>query len=358
VQPISEAVTETIKPVADAAGELTDNVVQPVTETVTGTIKPVTEVTGELTDKVVQPVAEAVTETIKPVADAAGELTDKVAQPVAEAVTETIKPVADATVDLTDKVVQPVAEAVTETINPIAAGAAAEPSEKNAQPIAEKVMDLLKPVADAAEELTDNVVQPVAEVVMKPLKAVAEEVGVQPVLDLVISPVESVSADKSPTLKVAPSGIAPSIASLLPVEHRLETAGDSYTAAIQSIPKPTPSLSKVKGHQSAIADSSNTFMPAKTSQFPEREKLPILPLSEPMLPPSASAVGSLLPLTASVKNGKAELSCAGNDCKAVLIVKADAMLQCSGMLWHCRIRHYLSWSHAPPLRPPVAPDSR
>jgi hypothetical protein len=266
-----------------------------------------------------------------PIADATGELTDKVVLPVADAVTEPLMPIADAAGELTDKVVLPVADAVTEP---------------------------LMPIADATGELTDKVVLPVADAVTEPLMPVAEEIGVQPVLDLVISPAKSTPADKSPPPKAGPSGIAPLIASSLPVASRLETAGDSYTAAIQSIPKPAPPLSKEKGRQSAVTNSSNKFMSAQTSQFPEREKIPTTPLSEPMLPPSASAVGSLLLLTASVKNGKAEPLSAGSDCKAVLIDKADAMLQCSRMLWHCRIRHYLSWSHAPPLRPPVAPGSR
>ncbi|WP_236286885.1 hypothetical protein [Paenibacillus allorhizoplanae] len=294
-------------------------------------------------NKIALPIAEAVTDPLKPIAEAAGELTDKVVQPVAEAVTDPLKPIAGAAVELTDKVVQPVAEAVTDPLKPIAE-AAEELTDKVVQPVAEAVTDPLKPIAKAAEELTDKVVQPVAEAV-----------GVQPVLDLVISPAESASADKSPTPKAGPSGIAPSTTPSLPVASRLETAGGSYTAEIQSSPKPTPPLSKEKGHQSAIANSSNKFMSAKTSQFPERETIPTIPSSEPTLPPSASAVGSLLPLAASVKDGKAKPSYSGSNCKAVLIDKADAMIQCSRMSWHCRTRHYLNWSHAPPLRPPVAP---
>ncbi|CAN7317194.1 hypothetical protein [Paenibacillus sp. LjRoot56] len=341
--PIAEAVTDPLKPIAGAAGELTDKVVQPVAEAVTDPLKPIAEAAGELTDKVVQPVAEAVTDPLKPIAEAAGELTDKVVQPVAEAVTDPLKPIVKVAEELTDKVVQPVAEAVTDPLKPIAK-AAEELTDKVVQPVAEAVTDPLKPIAKAAEELTDKVVQPVAEAV-----------GVPPVLDLDISPAESASADKSPPPKAGPSGIAPSTAPSLPVASRLETAGGSYTAEIQSIPKPTPPLSKEKGHQSAIANSSNKFMSAKTSQFPERETIPTIPSSEPTLPPSASAVGSLLPLAASVKDGKAKPSYSGSNCKAVLIDKADTKIQCSRMSWHCRTRHYLNWSHAPPLRPPVAP---
>ncbi len=356
--PIAEAVTDPLKPiakaaeeltdkvvqpVAEAAGELTDKVVQAVPEAVTDPPKPIAEAAGELTDKVVQPVAEAVTDPLKPIAEAAGELTDKVVQPIAEVVTDPLKPIAKAAEELTDKVVQPVAEAVTDPLKPIAK-AAEELTDKVVQPVAEAVTDPLKPIAEAAGELTDKVVQPVAEAV-----------GVQPVLDLAISPAESASADKSPTPKAGPSGIAPSNAPSLPVASRLETAGGSYTAEIQSIPKPTPPLSKEKGHQSAIANSSNKFMSAKTNQFPERETIPTIPSSEPTLPPSASAVGSLLPLAASIKDGKAKPSYSGSNCKAVLIDTADAMIQCSRMSWHCRTRHYLNWSHAPPLRPPVAP---
>ncbi|NOU67788.1 hypothetical protein GC096_27560 [Paenibacillus sp. LMG 31461] len=376
--PIAEAVTDSLKPIAGAAGELTDKVVQPVAETVTDPLKPIAEAAGELTDKVVQPVAEAVTDPLKPIAEAAGELTDNVVQAVAEAVTDPLKPIVEAAEELTDNVVQPVAEAVTDPLKPIVE-AAGELTDKVLQAVAEAVTDPLKPIAKAAEELTDKVVQPVAEAVTDPLKPiakaaeeltdkvvqpvaeaigvqpVAEAIGVQPVLDLVISPAESASADKSPPPKAGPSDIAPSTAPSLPVASRLETAGGSYTAEIQSIPKPTPPLSKEKGHQSAIANSSNKFISAKTSQFPEREPIPTIPLSEPTLPPSASAAGSLLPLAASVKDGKAKPSYSGSDCKAVLIDKTDAMIQCSRMSWHCRTRHYLNWSHAPPLRPPVAP---
>ncbi|WP_436234135.1 hypothetical protein [Paenibacillus sp. LjRoot153] len=356
--PIAEAVTDPLKPIAEATGELTDKVVQPVAEAVTDPLKPIAKAAEELTDKVVQPVAEAVTDPLKPIAEAAGELTDKVVQPIAEVVTDPLKPIAKAAEELTDKVVQPVAEA------------AGELTDKVVQAVAEAVTDPPKPIAEAAGELTDKVVQPVAEAVTDPLKPiaeaageltdkvvqpVAEAVGVQPVLDLAISPAESASADKSPTLKAGPSGIAPSNAPSLPVASRLETAGGSYTAEIQSIPKPTPPLSKEKGHQSAIANSSNKFMSAKTNQFPERETIPTIPSSEPTLPPSASAVGSLLPLAASIKDGKAKPSYSGSNCKAVLIDTADAMIQCSRMSWHCRTRHYLNWSHAPPLRPPVAP---
>jgi histone H3/H4 len=358
--PIVEAVTEPLMPIAEAAGELTDNVVQPLAEAVTEPLKPIAKAARELTDNVVQPLAEAVTEPLMPIAEAAGELTENVVQLVAEAVTEALMPIAEAAGELTDNVVKSLTEAVTEPLMPIAE-AAGELTDNVVKPLAEAVTEPLMPIVEAAGELTENVVQPVAEVVTEPLKPIAkaaEELTdnvVQPVLDLVISPAESVSADKSPTPKAGPSGIAPSTAPSLPVTSRLETAGGSYTAEIQSIPKPTPPLSKEKGRQSAIANSSNKFMSAKTSQFPERETIPTIPSSEPTLPPSASAVGSLLPLAASVKDGKAKPSYSGSNCKAVLIDKADAMIQCSRMSWHCRTRHYLNWSHAPPLRPPVAP---
>ncbi|MDR6551802.1 hypothetical protein [Paenibacillus qinlingensis] len=333
-QPIAESVTDPLKPIAGVAGELTDKVVLPVVETVTEPLKPITEAVGELTDEVVQPVADAVTEPLKPIAEAAEELTDELVQPVVDAVTEPLKPIAEAVGELTDEVVQPVVDAVTEP---------------------------LKPIVEAVGELTDEVVQPVVDAVTEPLKPIAEAVGeltdevVQPELDLVISPAESTTADKSPPPQAGSSGIASSSAPSLPVASRLETVGGSYMAAIQSIPKPTPPLSKEKSHQSAITNSSNKFMNAHTSQFPERETIPTIPSSKPTLPPSASAVGSLLPLVASVKDGKAKPSYSGNYLKAVLIDKADARIQCILMSWHCRTRHYLSWPHAPPLRPPVAP---
>ncbi|MGO4500573.1 hypothetical protein AB4114_32390 [Paenibacillus sp. 2RAB27] len=351
--PIAEALTDTLKPITETAGELTDTVVQPVAKAVTDPLKPIAGAAGELTDTVVQPVAEAVSDTLKPIVEAAGKLTDTVVQPVAEAVSDTLKPIVESAEELTGNVVQPVAEAVSDTLKPIA-GAAGELTDNVVQPVAEAVSDTLKPIVEAAEELTNNVVQPIAEAMTDTLRPVAEVEGVQPVLDLVISPAESASADKSPIPKAGPSGIAPSTAPSLPVASRLETAGGSYTAETQSILKPAPPLSE-KGHQSAITNSSNKFMSAQTSQFPGRETIPTMPSSEPTLPPSASAIGSLLPLAASVKDGKAKPSYSGSNCKAVLIDKADAMIQCSVMSWHCRTRHYLNWSHAPPLRPPVAP---
>ncbi|MGG1519965.1 hypothetical protein ABE504_31555 [Paenibacillus oryzisoli] len=354
VQPVAETVTDTLNPITDAAGELTDKVVQPVAETVTDTLNPITDAAGELTDKVVQPVAETVTDTLKPVTDATGELTDKVVQPVTKSLTDTLKPVTDATGELTDKVVQPVAQTLTDTLKPVT-DATGELTDKVVQPVAQTLTDTLKPITDVVEELTNAVVQPVAETVTNSQKPFAEDVGVQSVLYLDSSPAGNDSSDKSPTPKDSSLGIIPSSTPLLPVASRLETAGGSYTTAIQSIPKPTPLLSKEKGHQTAIVNSSNKFISANTSQFPEREPFPTIPLSEPTMPPPASNLGSLLPLPASAKNGNAKSLYAGSDFKAVLIDKSDPMIPCSRMLWHCRIRHYLSWSHAPPLRPPVAP---
>ncbi|WP_204787623.1 hypothetical protein [Paenibacillus oryzisoli] len=350
IQPIAETVTDKLNPIADAAGKLTDKVVQPVAETVTDTLNPITDTAGELTDKVVQPVSKLLTDTLQPVTDETGELTNKVVQPVAETVTDTLKPVTDAAGELTDKVVQPVAKTLIDTLKPVT-DAASDLTDKLVQPAAKTVTDTLKPITDVVEELTNAVVQPVVE----PQKPFAEDVGVQSVLYLDSSPPGNDSLDKSSTLKDSPLGIIPSPTPLLPVESQLETAGGSYTIAIQSIPKPTPLLSMEKGHQTAIVNSSNKFISAKTSQFPEREPFPTIPLSEPTLPPSASNVDSLLPLPASAKNGKAKSSYAGSDFKAVLIDKSDPMIPYSRMSWHCRIRHYLSWSHAPPLRPPVAP---